>query len=432
MMRTGVIHPLQNRYGYCQETGRERPMIVIGQPGDKRAEGIQAARKRLSLAPARIISYQELLVNIELLNCDETDGATAPLLRLESPGGSFEIERAFIALGAYDAAGEQDDSLNPLPEHPQLSRLSRAAALRLRELPGVLHHPHQWFKGYCRFLASLRKRAAEAMPAALWQNDPAEIALMTDKRRTQAVLRQAAIAVPRPIGGEKPPFDYDSLRAKMKGDRIQRAFIKLAYGSAASGVIAYQINPVTGAEIAITTIGVERYVTRPPIYYNSGKLKRYTDTKEIAAIVNWLYRHGAYAEQWIPKSRYGRHGFDIRQLVAGGEAGHAVARVSAEPMTNLHLRSERMSLQDVGLSLELQYEVRHIAQRTAEQFPASFSMGIDVLIAEGSGRCYIADVNPFGDLLYGVEHQGQTPYEWEMRLLYGKHAMDKAEARLER
>lgn len=403
-------------------------MVVFGQPGDKRTEGIQAALKALSLPPAAIVPYAALLggetgladavdgLGESLLRlADTVDGvAEPPLLRLESPGGSFETERALIALGAPDAA-EGDDELHPLPVHPEFHPISKASALRLPELPGVLHHPGQWFRGYCRLLAKLSREAKELMPGATWHNDPRDIALMTDKRRTQLALAQAGVEVPRRIGGERPPVDYETLRAAMASEGVWRLFVKLASGSAASGVIAYQVNPVTGAEIAITTIGVERYTTRPPVYYNSGKPKRYTDGGEIAAMINWLYRHGAYAERWVAKRRVQQGGAcDIRQLVAGGEAGHAVVRASSAPVTNLHLRSKRLTLDEAGFSPDVQERVRDISLRTAAVFPASFSMGIDVLVSEGAERCYVADVNPFGDLLYGVKHKGLTPYEWEL------------------
>ncbi|MHA7964134.1 STM4014 family protein [Paenibacillus sp. CAU 1782] len=397
-----------------------RPLIVIGQPGDRRTEGIQSALDKLSLPPAVIVPFADALGGEGVLEKAARGLSGAPLLRMESPGGSFEIEKALIALGAPDAAREVDDALHPLPDHPHLSPLSAASALRLPELPGVLHHPGQWFRGYCRLLASLRREVKTALPEARWLNDPQDIALMTDKRRTQEALARAGVAVPRTIGGETPPDNYELLREAMAAEGVHRVFVKLASGSAASGVIAYQVNPVTGAEIAMTTIGVESYVTRPPVYYNSGKLKRYTDSGEIAAIVNWLYRHGAHAEQWIAKRRVGGQACDIRQLVAGGEAGHAVVRASKTPVTNLHLRSQRLNPAEAGLSPEVQERVQCIARQTAAVFPASFSMGVDVLVSEGAQRCYVADVNPFGDLLYGVRHEGLTPYEWEMSLLFGR------------
>ncbi|MBP2115656.1 STM4014 family protein [Paenibacillus silagei] len=343
--------------------------------------------------------------------------ACPPLLRLESPGGSFALERALIALGAPDAP-DADDSLHPFGQQPDLRPLSFQAASALKDLPGVLHHPSQWFRGYCRLLARLRQEAGQLLPASRWTNDPAEIAAMTDKRRTQQILAESGVSVPRPLRGSggQVPVDYASLRELMLSQRMHRVFIKLASGSAASGVIAYQLNPATGAESAVTTIGVESYITRPPVYYNSGKLQRYTDSARLAGIINWLYRHGAYAEQWIPKPGKDGHSFDIRQLVVAGEACHAVARVSTTPITNLHLRSRRMTPAEAGLSEAQQAEVRRTAEASLAAFPNCSVAGIDVL-AGSSGRMYTADVNPFGDLLYDVEYQGCSTYEWEMKQL---------------
>ncbi|NQX47340.1 STM4014 family protein [Paenibacillus tritici] len=352
---------------------------------------------------------------------DSSAQARPPLLRLESPGGSFGLERALIALGAPDAP-DTDDSLHPFGQQPDLRPLSFKAAAALKDMPGVLHHPSQWFRGYCRLLAHIRREAGQLLPASRWTNDPAEIAAMTDKRRTQQILAEAGVPVPRPLcgSGGQAPVDYASLRELMLTQRMHRVFIKLASGSAASGVIAYQLNPATGAEVAVTTIGVENYITRPPVYYNSGKLQRYTDSARLAGIINWLYRHGAYAEQWIPKPGISGHSFDIRQLVVAGEACHAVARVSTTPITNLHLRSQRMTPAEAGLPEEMQAQVRRSAEASLAAFPRCSIAGIDVLVGS-SGRTYTADVNPFGDLLYDVEYQGCSTYEWEMKQLSGRN-----------
>lgn len=137
--------------------------------------------------------------------------ACAPLLRLESPGGSFALERALIALGAPDAP-DADDSLHPFGQQPDLRPLSFKAASALKDLPGVLHHPAQWFRGYCRLLARLRQEAGQLLPASRWTNDPAEIAAMTDKRRTQQILAESGVSVPRPLRGSggQVPVDYAS------------------------------------------------------------------------------------------------------------------------------------------------------------------------------------------------------------------------------
>lgn len=400
------------------------PLIVFCQPGDRRSAGIQLARERLGLSPALLIPYAALLQNqplAELLAPALQAGGQPPLLRLESPGGSFALERALIALGAPDAPNP-DDSLHPYGQQPDLRPLSSKAAASLQELPGVLHHPSQWFRGYCRLLAQIRREARQLLPASHWTNDPAEIAAMTDKRRTQQLLAEAGVPVPRPLRSSsgQAPVDYASLRELMHEQRMHRVFIKLASGSAASGVIAYQLNPATGAELAVTTIGVENYITRPPVYYNSGKLQRYTDSTRLAGIINWLYRHGAYAEQWIPKPGKDGQSFDIRQLVVAGEACHAIARVSTTPITNLHLRSRRMSPAEAGLTEAQQAEVRRTAEASLAAFPRCSIAGIDVLVGS-AGRTYTADVNPFGDLLYDVEYQGCSTYEWEMKQLSGRN-----------
>jgi hypothetical protein len=415
-----------------------QPLIVIGNPGDRRTEGIRQAREKLDLPPAIILPYAGLLQGRHLgeLLAEQQPGMAAagigdaqPLLRLESPGGSFESERALIQLGAPDAAGVSD-ALHAYGQRPDPWPLSVKTALRLKDMPGVLHHPSQWFRGYCRLLERLRREAEEAGLGAEWINDPADIAAMTDKRRTQHILAAADVAIPRPLGGAAPPVDYVSLREKMTAERMHRVFIKLACGSAASGVIAYQVNPSTGAEVAMTTVGVEHYITRPPIYYNSGKLRRYTDTATISGIINWLYRHGAYAEQWIPKAVFGSRSFDIRQLVVFGEACHAVARCSTTPITNLHLRSKRMEPAEAGLSAEQMEQVRDTARQALAAFPRSGIAGIDVLVSSGTQRTSIADVNPFGDLLYDVEYRGYSTYEWEMKRLASRDQSSSAPYRL--
>jgi hypothetical protein len=433
-------------------TPSAQPLIVFCNPGDRRSEGIQQARSRLGLPPAVLIPYAGLLQGQPLADLLEQarqipgplDGPgqarqmrqanpdrvsrwqsrpaapspdTAPLLRLESPSGSFGIERALIALGAPDVP-DPDDSLHPYGSQPDLRPLSFKTAGALKDMPGVLHHPSQWFRGYCRLLARIQREARQLLPASRWTNDPGEIAAMTDKRRTQQILAAAGVPVPRPLSGcgGQVPVDCASLRELMLSQRMHRVFIKLASGSAASGVIAYQLNPATGAEAAVTTIGVENYISRPPVYYNSGKLRRYTDSALLAGIINWLYRHGAYAEQWIPKPGGSGQSFDIRQLVVAGRACHAVARVSTTPITNLHLRSRRMTPAEAGLTEDMQLQIRQTAEQSLAAFPRSSVAGIDVLVGS-SGRTYTADVNPFGDLLYDVEYHGCSTYEWEMKQL---------------
>ncbi|MBE1445203.1 STM4014 family protein [Paenibacillus sp. OAS669] len=395
-----------------------RKMILIGNPGNRRTTGLQAARAKLGLPPAILLSYQDLLQGRASLTSTvlmhRMSAEEPPLLRLDAPGEHFGVERDLIALGAPDAEADPSDDrwirFGDRPFQPMSARI----ALNLKESKGKLYHPSQWFRGYCRLLSRLDREAKQLGLESEWMNAPQDIAAMFDKRYTYQVLSEAGLPVPRRLASPELIPDYQTLRELMSKERIYRIFIKLAAGSGACGVIAYQVNPVTGAESAVTTLRVENYQSRPPVFYNVKKLANNRDGSSIPQMVNWLLGHGAHTEQWIPKASYRDCTFDIRQLVVKGEACHGIARVSRTPITNLHLDSERKSFTEIELSRDLQSTVRHCAERTLAAFSHSSVAGIDVLLSSGALRPYILDVNPFGDLLYHSRYEGHDTYEWEM------------------
>ncbi|WP_249863637.1 STM4014 family protein [Paenibacillus konkukensis] len=395
-------------------------MILIGNPGNRRTSGLQAARLKMGLPPALELSYLELLEGeASLARAAERAGyagiSEPPLLRLDAPGELFEVERALIALGAPDAcSAEEADRLLPYGGE-DWRPLSRNNALRMQERHGRLYHPSQWFRGYCRLLAGLEQEARRLWAAPRWVNAPGDIAVMFDKRATHRLLTDAGIPMPRLLASPEELPDYEALREKMAAKRMHRIFLKLATGSGACGVIAYQTHPATGAEVAVTTMGMEHYTARPPSIFSVKKPYRYTDAKVIKPLVDWLLKHGAHAEQWIPKASYKERTFDIRQLVVRGEACHQVARVSGTPITNLHIRNERMTAEEVGLSEADRRAARECAESALAAFPASSVAGIDIALSNGARRPYVLDVNPFGDLLYRVQYRGYDPYEWQYK-----------------
>ncbi|SFR05473.1 MULTISPECIES: STM4014 family protein [unclassified Paenibacillus] len=421
------------------------PFILFGNPGNRRTTGLQEARSRLKLPPALEVSYKNVLEAIrqkqglsELMlriaaraTQDSVNGSSfvqesidqllagqmdsGPLLRLDAPGENFEVERELIALGASDVEG--DDSLLPWPEWTQGTGIAAAEARRLQEQHGRIWHPAQWFRGYCRLLAWLRDEVALLWPSSHWMNDPAEVAVMFDKRRCSTDLGKADIRVPPVLASSGGAFrDVDDLHTAMKESGFHRVFVKIFCGSGASGVMAYQVHPHTHAELAVTTIGTE-IIHGQRVYYNAGRLRRYTNKQDIHAILNWLCLEGVHVERWIPKATLNGRVYDVRQLVCGSEACHAVLRLSHSPITNLHLRNERLSLKEAGLPQSTVESVQLTAKAAMSVFPASMVAGLDVLVPAHGGRPYVLDVNPFGDLLYRVEHQGWNPYEWEMQHL---------------
>ncbi|MFB9328066.1 STM4014 family protein [Paenibacillus aurantiacus] len=401
-------------------------MVIIGNPDNKRTRGVQEARQAAGLPPAVVVPYLDLLhgKSIEelIIKASAIAHIRAPLIRIDAPGEHFEVERALIALGAPDAV-DQEDRLLPTGARHVPQPLSVQASGRLREHAGQLIHPSQWYRGYVRLLARIEREAMTLWKAARYVNEPAAIAGMFDKRYTHRLLTAAGVPVPRLLAEPAELPDYEALREKMRARRMPRVFVKLATGSGACGIVAYQVNPVTGAELATTTIGVESFIGKPPVYYNALKPRRYTDSAIIRQIINWLMRHGAHVEQWIAKAAIDERPFDIRQLVVGGEACHNIARISRTPFTNLHLRSERRTLSEMGLTLETEQSVRNIAERAAAAFTGASVAGVDVLLSAGSLRPYVLDVNPFGDLLYRVKHEGCGTYEWEISRLAKQEEM---------
>lgn len=397
----------------------ERPFWLIGNPDNRRTKGLQQARLQCGMSPAEVIPYADVLktwrqggsladvVNPSLQRKLTTE--VAPLIRIDAPGEQWDVERELLSLGAKDGEANAEP----------FSRESFTAeeALGLQQDWGRIYAPAQWFNGWKSSLKRIGSEVGELWPSARFLNDPEDIATMFDKRKCQQHLSAHRVDVPPVLQSPERILSYSELRAAMQASGMYRVFVKLACGSAASGVVAYQINPRTGAEIAVTTVGMA-VVKGRPVFYNEGRMQRYTRSEEIRTLLDWLCAEGAQIERWMAKASYGSRVFDIRQLVAGGHAGHAIVRLSQTPITNLHLRNERMLPEEAGVDDYRLGLVQTAAQTAMAAFPKSWSAGIDVMLSGGGNpRAYVLDVNPFGDLLYHVQHNGLGTYEWEMDIL---------------
>ncbi|MBT2283554.1 STM4014 family protein [Paenibacillus polymyxa] len=392
---------------------QDQPLLLIGNPDNRRTQGLQAARRRLGLKPAVVLPYVQLLQNWRhgRTIADTVDSnLPVPLIRIDAPGEEWEVERELLFLGAMNDSSTLTDRMGA-------EAFSAEQALALGQEWGRIYAPAQWFHGWKACLDRIGSETRVIWPEVRFMNDPAEIQLMFDKRICQQHLSSLGVDVPPALPSSQPIRNYTDLCASMKAAEMHRVFVKLACGSGASGVVAYQVNPRTGDEIAVTTMGMEQTQAKT-IFFNEGRLRKYTRSEEIATLMNWLCAEGAQIERWMPKATLDQRAYDIRQLVAGGQAGHAIMRLSHTPITNLHLRNERMLPAEAGLDEQRMSLVRTAAQAAMSAFPNSWSAGIDVMLTNGSNpRAYVLDVNPFGDLLYRVEHHGLGTYEWEMELL---------------
>lgn len=399
----------------------ERPFWLIGNPDNRRTNGLQQARQQCGLKPAVVLPYADLLKTwrqggtlAEVIKKRFTAGDApppqeAPLVRIDAPGEQWDVERGLLWLGA--------EGYEPSIDLGRKERIPAKQALDLQQDWGRIYAPAQWFNGWRTCLGRIGREVNEFWPSARFLNDPEDIAIMFDKRKCQQHLSAHGVDVPPVLQSSGQILSYSELRAAMQAAGMHRVFVKLACGSAASGVVAYQFNPRTGAEIALTTVGME-HIEGKPVFYNEGRMQRYTRREEIEPLLDWLCAEGAQIERWMVKASHGSRVFDIRQLVAGGHAGHAIMRLSHTPITNLHLRNERMLPVEAGLDEQKLGLVQTAALRAMAAFPNSWSAGIDVMLSGGDKpHAYVLDVNPFGDLLYHVQHDGLGTYEWEMDIL---------------
>jgi hypothetical protein len=209
---------------------------------------------------------------------------------------------------------------------------------------------------------------------------------------------------------------FDQLHERMRQTGCRRVFVKLAHGSSASGVIAYQTNGAR--QQALTTVEMVRQQGELRLY-NSRRIRLYHESNKIAELMDALIREGVRVEEWMPKAGIDDHVFDLRIVVIAGRARHVVVRMSRSPMTNLHLLNRRgdWSALLTRMGQEVWQAVRQTCAKVATVFPRSLHVGVDVLIAPGYQRHAVLEGNAFGDLLPGVLSEGVDTYEAEIRAI---------------
>jgi len=371
------------------------PTLLIGVPGSRRTQLFQTALSRVGKRAARVVSFIDLLSEKTII----TDLISAEtVVRVDSPGKDFETERALLHAGCEAAQDEHFASIT----HKEIERLGFER--------GRILYPRQWYLGLCKALRIVESQ----LPDCFLMNSFDDIAVMFDKPRCQALLRDHSVPIAEGLGEIE---SFADLRHRMTDTGCARVFIKPAHGSSASGVIAYQTNGFKHR--ATTTVEVQKQGNELHLY-NSRRIRLYQDVDEIAALVDELCRHRVYVERWLPKAGIDGRTFDLRLVVIGRRAMHSVVRLGRHPMTNLHLLGGRGSLEKV-----LQ-KIGNVGwagiQRTCEEvmttcFPGSLYAGIDVRVSPDFRHHQVLEVNAFGDLLPDVLCNGKDTYETEIEIL---------------
>lgn len=373
--------------GLSPSVSNRHRWVVLGNPDNRRTRLFQSALQDVGQPAAHIVSYRDLLRGeIDLSEVLAQFAGEPCILRIESPGEDHDVERRLIARGA-SAEG-----------------ISPAAALRLRADPGRVRHVRQWFTGFCSLLNDI-EQAIQRFPGISVQNHPAAIRLLFDKPGCHKFLAENGVSVAPSL----PAIDsYDALREAMKSVGWSRVFVKLAWGSSSSGVVAF--STVGTRPLAITSLELVRRRGEAR-FYNNLKLSRYHRESDLRAIFDFLGREGVHVEQWLPKATQGGRNFDLRVVTFAGKACHTVVRTSRSPLTNLHLGNRRGDLSLVRQAAGSRWNlVSDLCEQAARALPDALYVGWDVLVTPGFRRAVILEGNAFGDLLPNLMHEGYSTY----------------------
>lgn len=381
--------------------------ILIANPENRRVGFFQEALVYFNQPPTTIVDYGDLISGKQTL---EQFNKPDTIIRFDSPEKNFDIDTAIIAEGWEKGDKEDEGESDFLFQNHQ--RISPGEAMQLDFDKGRILYPRQWYLGWRHLLQKWSKQLQ--CPT---MNHPQDIAVMFDKPACHQIFSQNNIPVPRSLG---KIYNYDHLREQMRSQNIDRVFVKLSHGSAASGVVAYRAN--SRFESAVTTVERVREDGQT-LLYNSRKIRHYTHQEEIADIINILTAEGVQVEEWLPKAHLQGCGFDMRVVVINGEAQHIVVRLGKSPMTNLHLGNERGDTEEflAKVGVENWKKMKQTCENAARLFPKSLYCGVDLLILPDWQQHVILEINAFGDLLPGILCNGMDTYTSEVKAILDKN-----------
>lgn len=359
-----------------------RELVVVGDPTGRRTRLIRDALKRSGQPEARIISWGQVL------NDGGVEASPTDTVWLDSPGDSADIDRLLRGPGDQTRIGDGP----------------------------------RWYQRFCDAASSVR--------GGRLLSDPADIAILFDKRVCHEDLTRASVPVPAsPTSGGEVVADWTQVRRLTSDAGMRRFFVKPAHGSSAAGVVA--VETASGGRVQARS-SAELCDGRT---YNSLRVRTYRGERDVASLIDALAPENLHIEAWIPKPTVGGRSADLRVVVVAGVATHAVLRLGASPMTNLHLGGTRGDLtvavngfRRAGVDWD---GVLGVAEDAARCFPRTFCVGVDLLPTSGWRGVVVGEVNAFGDLLPGLaglpgRADGLDTYDAQIAALDGWRCDDAA------
>lgn len=371
------------------ERGTAPDILLIAPADGRRVRAFQATLAGLGWSPARVVSYLELMSGRVALPELVRPGT---VVRFESPGEDIATEQEFIRRGGGPVVDLAAGEIAPM---------------------------RAWYAGFRDVLLGLEAQLEQSPPHRCMHR-VGHILTMFDKPATHARLRSAGVPVPEAL---PPVTSLDDLLHVAQERGWSQVFVKLAHGSSASGAVALRWS---GERVsAVSTVRLEGGRLEGGRLYNSRRLLEYRTWPEVRAVVDGLAPHGLHVERWWPKASWQGGPMDLRVVVIGGRAQHALVRLGRGPITNLHLGNERGDLEmlKAELGAERWAEIQRSCEAALAAFPGALYGGVDVLLTPGWRRCAVLEVNAFGDYHRGVLVRGQDTYGAELHALLGaEHA----------
>lgn len=339
---------------------------------------VDAWKKYFDEAPV-LISYEDLLKDFKIL-----DTINPSLIRIESPGENQGVREWLIQYGADNMSRNYQTSFS------QPSQIGGSIA---------------WYKGYCSLLDSIKRK----FPETPWMNSSGDIQILFNKPLCRHHLQQHQVSVPPSLGKVD---NLSELLHEMHRQKWQGVFIKPSHGSSASGVIALRAQ---GNRIhALTSAKREGNMA-----FNSLALQQYSNYSQVAELISILSHENLYAEKWIPKLMRNDLYTDFRVMVIGGTICHIIPRMSAFPITNLHLGNKKGNWEVIKKTLSQSTigQMESECKKVSGAFPNALYLGIDIMIDKKEENVFVLEVNAFGDLLPDALWEGKTTWETECYFL---------------
>jgi hypothetical protein len=363
-------------------------LLLIAPPESRRVRATQNSLLEKSLPPARVVSWLEVIegASLEPYISDQT------IIKLESPAEDWATDRAMLEFGnIHDPDGDY----------------VRVTG-KLEYEVGAFYSSRQWYLGFCRALERVKTQLEALGKTAI--NHPDDIAVMFDKRATQALLEKAGVSVPPAL---PPVRNFAELENAMRERGWNRVFVKLAHGSGAAGAIALETH--RGHWQATSTVEM----TADRRLFNTRRLWTYRRLEQVVGLVNLVCQHRVHVEQWWPKASFQNRFFDLRVVTIAGQPKHVLVRSSRGTITNLHLGNERGDWEAVREKLgDVVWEqIVSSCQACMKLFPRSLYSGVDVLLQPDWKKHAILELNAFGDYHRNVLVDGLDTYQSELRAL---------------